>query len=61
MRPSQYFDIIETEYPLNQKTIGRLIGKGIRDPDIKPSEFDNVCKTAKKRGFKFANIELTVN
>ena len=39
-------------------TIGILLGKAIKDDQVKPDEYDYLCKYVKRNGFSFRFIEF---
>lgn len=40
----------------NQNAIGTLMGRAIKDTDVKPDQYANLCEEAKKIGFLFQFI-----
>jgi len=40
------------------KEIGILLGKAIKDPQLTPEAYNQLCKEAKTKGFSFGLIEF---
>ncbi len=51
--------LIELARTKDGHTIGELLGKAIKDRSVNPQVYEAMCNTAKDKGFKFVNIQLT--
>jgi hypothetical protein len=52
-----YLKIIQKK-PLDQESVGIALGLAVKDPEVKPTDYERLCKTAQDSGFFFSNIQL---
>jgi hypothetical protein len=50
--------LIELSKLKEQKAIGELLGKALRDRAVTPQVYEAMCNTAKEKKFKFVGIQL---
>jgi hypothetical protein len=50
--------LIELSKAKEQRPIGILLGKAVRDKAVSPTVYEAMCNKAKDKKFKFKNIQL---